>query len=336
LCNPDLKDHAAVEALLFDGFIPAAYRDDAAGRWNAQDAERSLVFLARHLEWTIGGPNLAWWQLPLAVPGFARTTGIIRGIAFGIVFGLISGVVFGVMAGIAAGIVTGAIVATSAARMKLQTPVRGILRQPPTRRTVIVTVVAAILVVVVTAIVAIGAAIGGQAGQALTVLAIVGGVTLVLAGIVLGTAAQRAAPLDLRSTTSPLAVLPGDRRTVTALAARYGILYGAVLGIAVWGSAGAWTGLTLGIAVGVVVGAITSFEDGAWPSYEIARMWLVMRHKVPWPLMDFLADAYTRGVLRQAGAAYQFRHIELQHRLANRDRRNQEASSSTGPLAAEE
>ena len=35
--------------------------------------------------------------------------------------------------------------------------------------------------------------------------------------------------------------------------------------------------------------------------------------------MSFLADAHRRGVLRQAGAFYQFRHIELQHRLANRD-----------------
>jgi len=34
--------------------------------------------------------------------------------------------------------------------------------------------------------------------------------------------------------------------------------------------------------------------------------------------MAFLADAHQRGVLRQAGAVYQFRHIELQHRLATR------------------
>jgi hypothetical protein len=34
--------------------------------------------------------------------------------------------------------------------------------------------------------------------------------------------------------------------------------------------------------------------------------------------MGFLNDAYKRGVLRQAGAVYQFRHIELQHRLATR------------------
>ena len=50
--------------------------------------------------------------------------------------------------------------------------------------------------------------------------------------------------------------------------------------------------------------------------------------RLPWQLMSFLADAHRRGVLRQAGAVYQFRHIELQHRLANRDADSQQASPS--------
>jgi hypothetical protein len=35
--------------------------------------------------------------------------------------------------------------------------------------------------------------------------------------------------------------------------------------------------------------------------------------------MDFLADAHRRGILRQTGAVYQFRHIKLQHWLATPD-----------------
>ena len=35
--------------------------------------------------------------------------------------------------------------------------------------------------------------------------------------------------------------------------------------------------------------------------------------------MSFLADAHRPGIVRQAGAIYQFRHIELQRRLANWD-----------------
>jgi hypothetical protein len=56
----------------------------------------------------------------------------------------------------------------------------------------------------------------------------------------------------------------------------------------------------------------------AWPAYTLARTWLALHGQLPWPLMDFLADAHKRGVLRQSGGAYQFRHIELQHQLATR------------------
>jgi hypothetical protein len=45
--------------------------------------------------------------------------------------------------------------------------------------------------------------------------------------------------------------------------------------------------------------------------------WLALRGRLPWRLMRFLADAHVhRGVLRQAGAFYQFRHAELQRHLA--------------------
>jgi hypothetical protein len=49
----------------------------------------------------------------------------------------------------------------------------------------------------------------------------------------------------------------------------------------------------------------------------VVRAYLTVRHHVPWDLMAFLQDAHEhRGVLRQAGAVYQFRHINLQHHLA--------------------
>jgi hypothetical protein len=79
LCNPSLADRTAVESLLFDAFIPAAYRHDPAGRSKAQHAERWLVFPARHLEHKIVGPDLAWWQLPLAVPRISRWVGVVAG-----------------------------------------------------------------------------------------------------------------------------------------------------------------------------------------------------------------------------------------------------------------
>jgi hypothetical protein len=73
-----------------------------------------------------------------------------------------------------------------------------------------------------------------------------------------------------------------------------------------------------GLGSGLVVGIAVSESWTAWPSYMRARGRLALRHQLPWSLMSFLADAHRRGVLRQVGAVYQFRHIDLQHRLATR------------------
>jgi uncharacterized membrane protein YhhN len=53
-----------------------------------------------------------------------------------------------------------------------------------------------------------------------------------------------------------------------------------------------------------------------WGSFTLTRFWLAATLRLPWPLMSFLADAHQRQVLRQVGAVYQFRHIDLQHHLA--------------------
>jgi hypothetical protein len=51
--------------------------------------------------------------------------------------------------------------------------------------------------------------------------------------------------------------------------------------------------------------------------FLVARLRLAMMGRVSWRLMSFLADAHERrGVLRQVGAVYQFRHIDLQRHLA--------------------
>jgi hypothetical protein len=73
-------------------------------------------------------------------------------------------------------------------------------------------------------------------------------------------------------------------------------------------------GLAIGVGFSLVVGGFGS----QWPGWLIARGWLTLRGRLPWSLMSFLADAHQRGVLRQVGAAYQFRHTDLQRRLATR------------------
>lgn len=97
----------------------------------------------------------------------------------------------------------------------------------------------------------------------------------------------------------------------------------------------AWA--TLGGVAGVVAGvtfAVLGSPEAAWPTYGIARVWLALRRQLPWQFMTFLADAHRRGFLRQAGAVCQFRHIELQHRLASREVSGAGVSMSSQPTVS--
>jgi hypothetical protein len=57
----------------------------------------------------------------------------------------------------------------------------------------------------------------------------------------------------------------------------------------------------------------------SWGLYLTARLSLAMHGRVPWRLGAFIADAHRRGVLRQVGSVYQFRHSKLRDRLAEQD-----------------
>lgn len=187
---------------MFDAFIPAAYRHDSASRWNAQDAEKWLAFLARHLEYEINSPDLAWWQLHSWFQAEARRT----------------------------------FDSTS----------------------------------------------------------------------------------DIGFAASPTAALALARRMAVNPALLGGASWGTVAGVIAGSLYGIAVGIVVGFVGGIVGGVIGSFLIGEWSWYEIARARLALRRWLPWRLMSFLADAHRRGVLRQAGAVYQFRHIELQRRLATR------------------
>jgi hypothetical protein len=79
-----------------------------------------------------------------------------------------------------------------------------------------------------------------------------------------------------------------------------------------------WMSLLPGLLTGAAGGALFAGLVSPWPAYAATRAYLAQTGRLPWPLMDFLEDAHRRGVLRQAGAMYQFRHIDLQRQLAAR------------------
>ena len=58
----------------------------------------------------------------------------------------------------------------------------------------------------------------------------------------------------------------------------------------------------------------------AWARFTLLRLVLAARGVLPWRLSTFLDDCRKRQLLRQSAGAYQFRHIRLQERLAERSR----------------
>ncbi|MFD8500881.1 BTAD domain-containing putative transcriptional regulator [Amycolatopsis sp. NPDC059657] len=79
-------------------------------------------------------------------------------------------------------------------------------------------------------------------------------------------------------------------------------------------------GLGVGLAFGTVFGlsvAGVSVLSRAWGAFMVGQAWLAIRGRQPWRVLRFLEDAHQRGVLRQSGGVYQFRHARLRDHLGN-------------------
>ncbi|MFE9009050.1 helix-turn-helix domain-containing protein [Streptomyces sp. NPDC007875] len=150
------------------------------------------------------------------------------------------------------------------------------------------------------------------------------------AGLAFGLLAAFEAPMDIAAAATPIRLLSVSRATATQqlLVLVPALTLGCVLGghvvvrllqpvlpwTVIWPSDSA---LFLGAVGGL--GGSTSYVLAftAWGQWlTVARVWLPLTRKLPWDTVAFLEDAYRRGVLRQTGAVYQFRHIRLQRHLA--------------------
>jgi len=92
-------------------------------------------------------------------------------------------------------------------------------------------------------------------------------------------------------------------------------LAGAVIGGLVIPPTEGIYGLGIGLVCGLAIALITMLPR-AWGSFMLGQTWLALCGHQPWRLMSFLEDAHQRGVLRQTGGVYQFRHARLQDHLA--------------------
>lgn len=312
LCDTSrFSTRVAVERHLFSAFIAAAYRSHPRYPcpWTPQQAQRTFVFLARYLHRVHNAtPDLAWWQLRRAVrrsiPAmvtqamclflsvvFMAIGFIIAPDADNRIWALLVGPIFGVFAGIVL-----AVPGWLAFDEEPRRPASG-MRWAPNWPGAALAVATTVLLV-------------APARLPLASAATVGLGVCIAFGLGVTSA-------DTAVAVGPVALWSRDRRVFWTL----------TLGVAASAGLGPWILLVLSGAdaagqAAVLAGALwlgltIAFTRTAWGSFSAAKFHLASRHRIPRNLMAFLADAHQhRGVLRQVGAVYQFRHIDLQRHLA--------------------
>ncbi|HEV2779373.1 MAG TPA: NACHT domain-containing protein [Actinophytocola sp.] len=164
-----------------------------------------------------------------------------------------------------------------------------------------------------------------------------GGVT---AGVLVAGAVWLVYGIDVRpeitTVHAPGRVLTRDRNTFAVLSTAIALVVATLFAFAASeGQGHGFDALTCLVALGygVAAGTLVAAGRSAWPNYFLALCRLALTGRAPWPLMAFLSDAHSRrGVLRQNGATYQFRHLYLQRRLAGKVHETHEraAVGSTG------
>lgn len=321
LLDPDrFPDQHTIEQHALDAFILTTYshhppppgRHRPTPSYPPDQARAWLSFLAEHLA-RRATRDLAWWQLYHALPRRSRIlVGVILqlvgGLACGLGIGLCAGFPVGPAAGAAGGLVVGLLATPPSHPRQINAPLRG--RRRHRARTVLTGL---IIGLTTGTVVGLGLGVGLAAGLA-------GGL---IAGLGIGIMEWLDMPADTIRSPSPISTLRADR-TISLL----GILADFGLGLVVGFFAGPGialaTGILIGCAAGLVLGlarrllhwSSAAFSASAWGWFLVSRSSLALQGRLPWRLMQFLHDAHHRGVLRQTGAVYQFRHARLQDQLA--------------------
>lgn len=138
-------------------------------------------------------------------------------------------------------------------------------------------------------------------------------------------------PVDLASADSPVELIRANRMVFVGPMLVLVPLFGGVIVAAAEVFHGLDAGRPFGleldwtpslVVAGGLVSAIacsTGYVLGmtAWGQWLVfARIWLPLTGQLPWTVVAFLEDACQRGVLRQSGPYYQFRHARVQAHLA--------------------
>jgi len=324
----------AIEENLLDLLIPTLYRNQAAkdlsngklASYPPGKARKWLMFLAHQLV-EVGTSDLAWWQLTRGVKNWRTISRMAFGILYGTVSGLAVGFLFGLCYGIAVGLSYGCVAGLvygsddSASPQRLDFNITATVSHFRDNLTGCVTVGVAVGLVI-----GLVDAIFAPSRSAATAGLAFGGASALIYGLM----GSLRATLDELHAVTPQSVLRADRAAVLLYRLVTGAVYVA-LGIALTHpGVGVRGGIVFGLGAALLQGFVGrlafkrvgretagSMSGGAWFRYSVARCWLACSGNLPWRLLRFLDDAHTRGLLRQSGAAYQFRHPRLQKRLSD-------------------
>lgn len=337
-------DRRDIERHLYDAFLDVVYSAShdvraARGGWAPERARAWAGFLASRMK-EANEQDLAWWRLDETVPRAVRALALVPAFALGAV--LVAGIDFGAprwdrrlplgLPGafvLLCGLVLAAVAAGRPATW--QFPPRRLAR--PGGPETLVTGRAARWKA---ALAVLGPAAGWAAALAVDGNAARWAMALPTAAVVWAYGTRVVAAVwrrsDPASADSPSGLLRADRRGVLALGwlapvrkgvedTPLGVLVLPVVMLAGWQQFGGvdivtgrdWARLAVGLPL---VWTLYAFGASAWGGFTVARLYLWGTGRLPRRLMAFLEDAHERGVLRQSGGVYRFRHIELRDRLA--------------------
>lgn len=324
-------DRHAIEDRLLDALLPIAYgaRTSHASsivastrmrnRWSEAQARRWLTFLAQDLT-RRSTRDIAWWELYRSVPWkVARIVFVLLIAVWGFVLAasltiiavsLSASLLIAPLVGIASGL-TAMIPAFVGSIPDLPVDFHvhvGFGGYKSTRNEAIGIAISGALVPGI----GVGLLTSFAVDPILGLLA--GGVCGILGALVVGTV-RWSRHTAWTTAPTPAVVLSADRRTTLIHWAVAGALLGVAVGVILGRGHGTAVSLSTGLLTAVIFGwGVSSGTAYAW--FVTTRLWLCLRGQLPWRTMAFLEDAHRRGVLRQFGAVYQFRHGRLQDRLA--------------------
>jgi len=318
----------ALEDHLLGAFVPAAYQHSwlhlpaghrRARGYELERAQRWLGYIAHHLD-RLNSRDLAWWQLGKTLPLLeilplgmivmivCMLAGIVVTLPFWLVNELPGGYggefAVGLLGGLQAALLLGNTYSFMLSFPDLVQPGRV---QRPTSGT--------------TKIVLAGVVIGFVAGILIWLLndnlesamqaGLAGGLAF---GLVSGLGGFEG-PVDIKAAPSPWDLLITDRRKAALQALGWWLAAGLMLGLGSVLELDSGFGYAFGLLFGYGLWHLVG--NSVWVRWVVfARFWLPLGGRLPWAVMAFLDDAHQRGVLRQTGPVYQFRHARLQDHLA--------------------